>query len=318
MKYLYKLFFCFLVLSLLTINAYTQESSESFNKQLQKRSSTLLNECVSFKEVVGISAGIYKDGKVVWSDAAGYMDMKNNIPAKVDMIHRVASISKPMTAVAIFQLMEKGLLALDDPIQKYIPDFPIKEEGTITIKHLLQHSSGIKAYKNKKEAFPTKNYPTLRKAVHLFKDRDLANTPGEGYQYTTYGYVVLGEVIEKISGLSYRAYMQENIWQKAGMIHTDVEVFGQSCLGKSKLYTKNNKGEFVKDKTTNLSVKVPGGGIQSTVPDLLNFAEAVLNNTLITAESLKVMTTSSVLPLINRTPIKVSALDPILKYKNYV
>lgn len=292
MKYLIQLLLCFTVLTAMGQSA-AKESNSTFNDQLRDRSSILLNECVNFEEVAGISAGIYKDGKIVWSDAAGHMDVENKIPAEANMIHRIASISKPMTAIAILQLMEKGLLSLDDPIQKYIPDFPIKKEGTITIKHLLEHSSGIKAYKNGKESFPTKNYTSLRDAIKVFEDRDLAITPGKGYQYTTYGYVVLGLIIENVSGLSYRQYMQENIWNKAGMKNTDVEIFGQQYSGKSKLYIKNKKDEFVKDKDTNLSVKVPGGGIQSTAGDLLKFAEAVLEDKLINSDTRQLMISTS-------------------------
>jgi len=292
MKFISHLICFFLCLTVLA-QPSSIDSIENFNQKLKERSSALLKECVSFEEVVGISAGIYTEGEILWSDAAGYMDLENKKPAQVNMVHRIASISKPMTAIAILQLMEQGLLSLDDPIQKFIPDFPIKKEGSITIKHLLQHSSGIKAYKNDKEAFPTKNYSTLRKAVQVFEDRDLANVPGEGYQYTTYGYVVLGEIIEKASGLSYREYMRKNIWEKAGMINTDVEVFGKAYKNKSKLYTKNDKGKFVQDKSTNLSVKVPGGGIQSTVTDLLKFSEAVLENKLISSKSRQIMINNS-------------------------
>ena len=292
MKYLIKLLFCFFGLVSLA-QSNPKDSIENYDDLLSERSSKLLNESVQFEEVVGIAAGIYMDGKISWTDAAGKMDLENNIPSDVNMIHRIASISKPMTAIAILQLMERGLLKLDDPIQKYIPDFPKKKEGKITIRHLLQHSSGIKAYKNGKEAFPVKNYDSLRKAVRLFENRDLANKPGEGYQYTTYGYVVLGLIIEEVSGQSYRSYMQENIWKKAGMTNTDVEIFGKQYPNKSKLYTKSKEVLFVKDKATNLSVKVPGGGIQSTVSDLLKFAEAVLEDKLISEESRQLMMKNS-------------------------
>jgi len=292
MKYLISFMFC-----LVSLSSYNQTtnilSKVEFQKLLAERSSSLLNECISYQEVVGISAGIYQDGDVVWSDAAGYMDLEGKKKAEVNMVNRLASISKPMTAIAVLQLMEKGLLELDDPIQKYIPDFPVKEEGTITIKHLLQHSSGIKAYKNKKESFPTKNYAKLRDAVSLFEERALANTPGQGYQYTTYGYVVLGLIIEQASGMSYRDYMKTHIWDVAGMVDTDVEMFGQAYANKANLYFKNKKGEFEKDKQTNLSVKVPGGGIQSTVADILKFADAVLNDKLISPETSQLMITDS-------------------------
>jgi len=87
--------------------------------------------------------------------------------------------------------------------------------------------------------------------------------------------------------------MKKNIWEKAGMINTDVEVFGQAYKNKSMLYTKNDKGKFVQDKSTNLSVKVPGGGIQSTVTDLLKFSEAVLENKLISSKSRQIMINNS-------------------------
>jgi len=292
MKHLLNFFFC-LSASLIIAQSSTIDSSALFVKKVQDRSTKLLQESVSFEEVAGITAGIYQNGETIWSDAAGQMDRDNNTPANVKMVHRIASISKPMTAIAILQLMEKGLLELDDPIQKHIPDFPVKKGGTITIKLLLQHSSGIKAYKNDKESFPTKNYASLEEAVKLFADRDLEHQPGKGYQYTTYGYVVLGLVIENVSGLTYRDYMKQNIWDKAEMTDTDVEIFGKTYENKSKLYTKNKKEEFVNDKSTNLSVKVPGGGIQSSVPDLLKFAEAVLEDKLISAASRELMMTSS-------------------------
>lgn len=287
----------FILVGLTAFISFTQPTNSHLNSEfkdkLQKRSSQLLNECVDFNEVAGISAGIYMNGEIVWSDAAGYMDIENKIPAKVNMINRTASISKPMTAIAILQLMEKGLLNLDDPVQLHIPDFPVRQEGTITIKHLLEHSSGIKAYKNSKEAFSSKNYDSLSQAIDVFKNRDLAHAPGKGYQYTTYGYVVLGQVIENVSGLTYRQYMRKYVWDKAGMKDTDVEVFGQTYTNKSLLYRTDDKGGFRKDKSTNLSVKVPGGGIQSTVTDLLLFADAILEDKLITAESRNLMISTS-------------------------
>lgn len=272
---------------------YSADTTDHFTLNVKKRSTTLLAESIRLDKIVGAAAAIYMHDTIIWADASGHMNREKNQPATPDMIHRIASISKPMTAIAILQLKERGLLNLEDRIQRYIPDFPEKKEGAITIRHLLQHSSGVKHYKNEKEGFPTKNYPSLRKAVELFEGRRLASKPGEGFHYTTYGYTVLGLVIEKVSGMSYREYMKKHVWEKAGMTDTDVEVFGQSYPNKSKLYTTNKKGQFVTDKATNLSVKIPGGGIQSTVLDLLKFAKAILTNQLVAAETLELMVADS-------------------------
>lgn len=274
----------FVLLFALSFTTWAQ--NPTFNAE---KANALFKAKVDNNQMVGVAAGIYKEGKVIWQKSAGYRNRENQKPATVDMLNRTASISKPMTAIAILQLFEQKKLELDDPIQKYLPYFPEKKQGTITIRHLLHHLSGIGAYRKRSEAFSTKNYPTLKDAIGVFQKRKLLSKPGEEYHYTTYGYVVLGAIIEKVSGVAYRDYMKKNIWDKAGMTHTDVEVFGKSYENKSKLYRKNRKGKVVQDKNTDLSVKVPGGGIQSTVGDLLKFGEAVLNHQLIKPETFKMM-----------------------------
>lgn len=282
MKNIFFGFICFIAFNL-NVNC----QNESDISLIQKRASIHLEECISFNEMAGVTAAIWKDGKTIWKDGKGHSDIENNILAEANMLHRIASISKPMTAIAILQLMEKGLVKLDDPVVKHLHFFP-KKYSNITINHLLNHTSGIKAYKSRAESFPTKQYDGLQEAVELFQNRSLANNPGEAYQYTTYGYVVLGAIIEKVSGQDYRIYMKENIWKVAGMENTDVEIYGQKYPNKSKLYVKNGN-EFLPDIQTNLSVKVPGGGIQSTAEDLLKFGQAIINHKLITSNTFDLM-----------------------------
>ncbi|GMN08904.1 hypothetical protein MTsPCn9_06400 [Croceitalea sp. MTPC9] len=268
----------------------TAQSENGFNS-LKEKSNALLEECVTYNETVGITAGIYIDGKIEWIGAVGFMDLENKIRINANTLNRTASIAKPMTAIAILQLYELGKLTLDDPIQKHLPYFPKKEEGEITIKHLLTHTSGIGAYESQEEAFPTYNYNSFEEAITIFKDRPLKHSPGSNYSYTTYGYVVLGAIIENASGISYRDYMKQYIWDKAGMAYTDVELYGKQYPNKSKLYYKNPSGEFVPDTVTNLSVKVPGGGFYTSTEDLLKFGEAVIKNKLIKPETFIMMIT---------------------------
>lgn len=256
---------------------------------LASKADTLLDQGIEFGEHAGWTAGVYAEGEIQWEGGAGLRDVSAGLPAEPHMIHRIASIAKPMTAVAIMQLVEQGKIDLDAPLQSYVPEFPQKPEGTITVRHLLTHTSGINAYKSRLDGFTFKEYPTLLEAMGRFQDRDLVGTPGQVYQYTTYGYVVLGVVIEKVSGLNYEEYMKKYVWEPAGMKNTQAEKHKVAMDNKSQLYRKTKKGKLKKDLNTNISMKVPGGGLQSTVGDLLRFGEALLEGKLIDPQTFETM-----------------------------
>ncbi|MEL6557165.1 MAG: serine hydrolase domain-containing protein [Bacteroidota bacterium] len=238
--------------------------------------------------VAGIVGGYSIDGEVKLIINDGFSDMDQQIPFTGNTITRIASIAKPMTAVAIMQLYEKGLLKLDDPIRKYLKDYPVSQQGEITIRHLLTHTSGVKAYQSTKEMKSKKTYESLSDASAVFENRKLSFVPGTAYQYTTYGYVLLGRVIESVSGLSYNEYMEKNIWTKAAMSDTGVEIFDQTYEGKSALY-KHHKGKIQLRDQNNLSNRTPGGGIQSTFYDLIKFGNALLNNELLKRSTFEMM-----------------------------
>lgn len=266
-----------------------QPLADTDKNRIQEKADSLLQQHIALQEMVGVSAGIYYQGETIWKGGAGYRDLENQLPATGEMRHRIASITKPMTAVAIMQLVEQGKIELDVPIQTYLKDYPRKPEGDITVRHLLGHVSGTPFYGSKKEGFPTMHFNTLDEAIDLFKDRPLKNKPGTAYVYSTYGYTILGSIIEKVTGQHYADYMKEKVWSVAGMPNTHLEIFGESYPNQSRLYKKNKKGKFVSDKQTDLSLKYPGGGLLSTVQDLLNFGKAVLDNELVTRESLEQM-----------------------------
>lgn len=267
-----------------SISVFCQESHTIQANQL-------LEQAQSNQAFIGAAAGFSIAGTITWEQGTGYADQENPKAFEPATLTRIASIAKPMTAIAIMQLFEQGKLDLDQAIQQYLPEFPEKKEGAITIRQLLLHSSGIDDYKSSKEIENKKNYASLNEAIDIFKDRDLLAAPGTAFHYTTYGYVVLGRIIEKVSGMTYEAYLQENIWNKAGMTHTGIEVFGTEYPNKATLYHRKDNGKMSTAKATNLSDRVPGGGIYSCVTDLLKFGDAVLNHTLIKASSLEIMIT---------------------------
>ncbi len=238
------------------------------------------------RSFMGAAAGFAIDGEFVWQYAVGLSDASDSTLFQSNTRTRIASIAKPMTAIATMQLVERGVLDLDVPVQIYLPEFAVKKEGVVTTRQLLQHTAGIGEYATAKERENQVHYTTLLDAIDIFKDRDLISVPGVEFNYSTYGYVLLGAIIEKVSGQTFTAYMQSHIWDVAGLQDTGVE---NGREGHAALYHSNDKGKISGSKITDLSDRIPGGGFYSTLTDLLKFGNAVLDGSLISAESLAVM-----------------------------
>jgi len=252
------------------------------------KADSILNNGIALKDFMGVSTGVSKQDCGNWFATAGFSNKKRATRPDKNTVFRLASISKPFTAVAIMQLLEKGKIDLDDVVQDYLPEFPISKKGDITIRQLLKHTSGIVHYKSTLAAVSFKQYDNCKHALDKFKDEELAFEPGSGYLYSTYGYTVLGAIIEEVSGLSYQDYMDQNIWQPANMKNTSIEDHDTSYENKASLYLNFQKS-FYKSPNTDLSVKYPGGGIQSTAEDMLRFGNAIINNDLIDSTSLAEM-----------------------------
>ncbi|MEM1182618.1 MAG: serine hydrolase domain-containing protein [Acidobacteriota bacterium] len=248
--------------------------------------STRLDDAIAAKHFAGVSAGLARRGEILWVGVAGDCNVKAQKACSPSTPMRIASIAKPMTAVAILQLHEKGALDLDAPIATYLTDYPSAAASKITTRHLLHHTAGIGGYKSNKERETVTEYESLAAASEVFARRDLLFEPGSSYSYSTYGYVVLGWVLESVSGKSYEAYLRENIWRPASMESTGVERFSQVDPSHSELYTKSKRGRIKKAKRNNLSNRIPGGGLYSTVEDLLRFGQSLLDGTLLSPESL--------------------------------
>lgn len=271
----------FILALVITQNCIAQDK----NREVQQ----LLQEMIEDKSVAGVSAAYSVDGQIIGA-AAGFANVDSKEEFRLTTKVRMGSIAKPMTALAVMQLVEQGKLDLDTPIQTYIPEYPKQTENQITARHLLSHTSGIDGYKDGKESSTTVEYPTLTEALSLFKDRDLLFEPGSRYSYTTYGYTVLGVIIERISGMTFESYMQQNIWNLAGMADTGIERFGEKLQNESALYHRNNgKGKAKVAKENNLSNRLPAGGFYTTALDMLKFGDGVLNHKFVKEETLNLM-----------------------------
>ncbi|MCB9163103.1 MAG: beta-lactamase family protein [Flavobacteriales bacterium] len=204
----------------------------------------LVEEQLANKAFEGVAVGFSIADDTTWVHGAGWADRGSRIAFTPDTRTRIASITKPMTAIAIMQLAEQGRLHLDSAVRVYVPEFPEKPEGRPTIRQLLQHSAGLDDYASNKERENRTHYTSLTEAMGIFQDRDLVSAPGVAFHYTTYGYVLLGVVIERVSGMSYEAYMQRYIWSPAGMVDTGGDGRDTSGTKHAELYHTNGKGRI--------------------------------------------------------------------------
>ena len=173
-------------------------------------------------------------------------------------------------------------------IQNYLPEFPKKEKGDITVRQLLNHTSGVYNYKSDFESVHFTHYPNSIKALDEFKDRELDFEPGSTFIYTSYGYTLLGAIIEKVTGKSYQNYMQKNIWEPSKMTHTDIEDSNLDYENKSDVYIKMGN-TFYRIPQNDLSHTYSGGGVQSTAEDMLKFGKAILDYQLINPKTTELM-----------------------------
>lgn len=271
----------YLLLSFAWALAVACFGQEKFNPDLA------LGSLTGPRENIGIAAGYAVDGVLKWSGSSGYACLEGNIPFAATTLTRIASISKPFTAVAVMQLVEQNRIALDVPIEHYLPELP-GDKGSITVRQLLAHTSGISQYEGEKEIENSLHFGSLREAMAIFIQRPLLFEPGSQYFYTTYGYVVLGRIVEAVSSMGYREYMKKYVFEVAGMGDTDVENLREAYPNKSCLY--HHGGRKTREARQNdLSNRIPGGGFYSTLEDVLKFGNALLEGKLIRRESLDLM-----------------------------
>jgi serine beta-lactamase-like protein LACTB len=242
------------------------------------------------QKIPGMSVAVAADRQVRWSAGFGMQDIENNVAARAATVYRLGSISKPITAVAVMQLFERGRIELDAPVQKYCPAFPEKQ-WPVTTRQLLGHLSGIRHYKSDEEFNSTRFYASVNEGLAMFKDDPLLFEPGTKYSYTTHGYSVLGCVVEGASGQRFADFVSENIFKPAAMEHMRVDSVADIIPNRAQGYRINDKGVLMNSPLADNSYKVPGGGFVSTAEDLARFAVALQTNRLLKRETLELMFT---------------------------
>ncbi len=242
---------------------------------------------------------IAKNGKPIFAQAYGLADREHNIPNTLTTRFSIGSMNKMFTGVAVLQLVQAGKLKLDDPLGKYLTNYPNKElAAKVTIGELLTNTGGTGDIWGPEYDKHRLELRTLQDYINLYGNRPLRFEPGSRWEYSNYGFILLGAVIEKVSGESYYDYVREHIYVPAGMTSTASEPEDQTKPNHSIGYTKMGAGmgtDAWHPTTGTLSYRgSSAGGGYSTVGDLLAFANALRDNKLLDPQYTKLLITPHV------------------------
>jgi CubicO group peptidase (beta-lactamase class C family)/predicted aspartyl protease len=227
---------------------------------------------------------LVKDGKPILSKAYGMADPSRDLPNRIDTKFNLGSINKIFTQVAIAQLAAAGKLSLDDTIRKHLPDYPSPIADKITIQQLIEHRSGLGDIFGDRFFGARSSLRKLSDYLPLFADKPLEFEPGADQRYSNAGYIILGLIIERISGRSYYDYVREHIFKPAGMKDTDSfaidEQVANRAVGQTKRGPEGPPPERQSNKDTLPARGSSAGGGYSTAEDLVRFTKALVANKL--------------------------------------
>lgn len=257
-------------------------STSLFSQELEKKADSIIT--TEFKDVNG-PGGVFlitQKGKPVYKKAFGKANLELDSQMTSENVFQIGSMTKQFTAIAILMLEQQGKLNVTDPVSKYIPDYP--NGHSITIHHLLTHTSGIKDFtKMKSLSEIAQKEMTPKMMVDFFKNEAVDFIPGEKFEYNNSGYVVLGYLIELTSGTTYETFIRQQIFDRLDMTHSyyasDRKVIPMRAYG----YHKKSHG-YVNKTMISFSVPFASGSLMSTVDDLQKWQNALNRNILLDTE----------------------------------
>jgi CubicO group peptidase (beta-lactamase class C family) len=241
---------------------------------------------------------IAKQGKIIFKKGYGLANYEAGITNKPKTVMAIASMTKAFTSMSIMMLEERGLLSLDDTISDYIPEFPNSDQvdpgfpngDQITIHHLLSQSSGLFEYLNNGDLWPNASqYHAPEDLLQYYVGEPLQFTPGSEFGYSNPNYVTLGIIIERVSGMSYRDFIQENILDPLKMRHTSYDPFEMDFPNKAIGYDQIDPP--LVSMYFHPSISYAAGAIYSTVLDMYKWDQSMYTEKLVSFETLQKMFT---------------------------
>ena len=235
-----------------------------------------LEELLEREGIPGGVVAVHVGDELVWHEALGLAELDQGLPATIDTRYRVGSLTKLLTVAALLRLADAGRLALDDTVGQHLPDFP---HGAITLRQLAGHLSGIRHY-TEAEFLNQTRYASATEALRKFAEDPLLTAPGEKYFYSSYGYVVLGAVIERVTGKGFDAALAELVCVPLGMGATSFGADERTAP----FYDASDQGPQP-SPAIDLSDRLPAGAALSTAGDFARFLAGTTGEGFLTAAS---------------------------------
>lgn len=244
----------------------------------------LLQALIETNGVPGMGASVWRDGQTVWIGCAGWRDAEARKPVQRDTVFRLASVSKVIAATAAAKLAEEGRLDIDAPVGDALSWLP-PAWSQVTVRQLASHTSGAPHYAgNDLDVLGRVRYPTARDAVGIFSGRALLSAPGTAYSYSSWGYTLLGAMIEERSGEHFLEYVRHHVTDEL-TIAADGDLPESRA---SRLYSIEN-GAARRMPRTDMSYTWPGGGLAATPEAIATFGGRMLENRIVGAERWQAM-----------------------------
>lgn len=264
---------------------------------------SILNEAY-VEDAPGACVIVVKDGQVLFRGARGMANVELSFPLQSQSVLRIGSVTKQFTAAAMLLLVREGKLSLSDPVTKFIPDYPTQGH-VVTIQHLLSHTSGIKNYTEVPEWVPTmRTDVTPDQLISVFKDKPFDFAPGEQWKYDNSGYVLLGAIIERVSGQSYAQFMRNRIFDPLGMKQTRIDDPKDIIPNRAEGYSPQDN-HWMNADFLSMTQPYSAGALVSTVDDLARWNAAIENDDLLTHDLW--MRATSTFVLSDGTPTRYGA-----------
>ncbi len=233
----------------------------------------------------GLAVLVAQDGKILFEKGYGLADVAHHVPITPQTTFRIASVTKQFTASAILKLQEEVKLSVSDKLSKYIPDFPRGDE--VTLRYLLTHTSGIHNYADEPDFLSrVTNATTTEAIIAQIKKYRYDFNPGTKWNYDNSGYVLLGYIVEQVSGQSYGDFLRENFFQPLGMTNTGVYRAHSGLPHEALGYSLGTNG-FERALNWDMSWSSGAGALYSTVEDLYRWNEGVFNGQVLDVASLQ-------------------------------
>jgi CubicO group peptidase (beta-lactamase class C family) len=246
-----------------------------------------IEACIQRDQVTGLSCVVGVGYELPLRLGFGFADVENDVPATAQTVYRLASVSKPVTAVLVMQLAEAGQLDLDADVATLVPQWGQKQ-WPVTTRQLLAHLGGVRHYRG--EAESTHHYPNQTEALVRFAADPLLHAPGSAYHYSTYGYNLVAAVVEAIAKKSFAEVVRERIAVPAAAKTLQDDDVVRIIRGRAQGYVREN-GVLKNSALMDGSYKLGGGGLCASAEDLVRFAQALVAGKLVKPETLAAMWT---------------------------